>query len=324
MKQFRKSISFGTVLSNSVMFVLSGLISAEVVQQIYDSYTYDQTPGQIGGLVGGLAFVGLWRGKSFLTQPRFRISSSMIRRLMADRPDFLLEGPNGVPKSTTVNNLFNAYTRTLDAQDVTLEAACKVSSICELSPVQIAYLGHLDVLEMEALGTTVQQDLGKVGFKDGFDRLYEAAESLRSSGTGGNFRQRMVFRQKMQALTENYAFIEKNLTTSIAKLTAKLGEINAAIAKLREKPYNFQSQQFSDDLLLKGEMLEIKLETDLDSLTEIKVHQEELLARIHGLKPYLDQFEAILSSASGSNADWSKLAGQVMITLDQVRQSHKQ
>jgi hypothetical protein len=218
---------------------------------------------------------------------------------------------------STVRNLLEDYEQTSIALGVTMDQVCQTGNICKFSPVQLAYLGHLDMLHMEAVSDFVGFSLSSVHLDDRFRQIRSATENLRANP--GDYRAQLSFRQVVVTTQEQFAASETAIREALPQLAEHVERGKQQIAGLKKSLFQFPSAQYSEDLINKNQILRAKLQTDLQTLVDVQTNQEKILARIEALRPQLDRLSEFVLGADHSDADWKKSAGDMLVFLDQTQ-----
>jgi hypothetical protein len=227
-----------------------------------------------------------------------------------------LESQNEV---LAIQGILDDYSQTLTDVAVSIDQVCNSENVCKFNPVQLAYLGHLDLLEVESLGKYIGFTLRSMGVGDSFAGIRQAAQELRQDP--GNYRKQMAFRQIVLTAVENSEQVESQIRESLGKLVGKIQNLKTQLQMLREKTFNFPRQQYSPDLLNKNEIILGKLTTDLATITELQTNQELILSRIELLKPTLNGLKELALSTYRPPEDWKDAASNILLILDRTGSS---
>jgi hypothetical protein len=196
---------------------------------------------------------------------------------------------------------------------ISLDQVCKEPDVCRFNPLQLAYLGHVDLLQSENLAAVVRSILVNSGLTTGFQELRVAAEALRQDPS--SYRKQATFLQTVLKMVQVPESNEQRLRDGLQNLVTKIEEIKKQLVEVRNKLYRFSVPQFSEELMLKNEIIMIRLQTDLMSLTDVQSHQEEILARFEGLRPILARLSKAIVNEYQPPEVWKENASDVLMAL---------
>jgi hypothetical protein len=220
-----------------------------------------------------------------------------------------------------VSDLTVQYEDTLSGIAVGIEQACQASDLCHFSPVQLVYLGHTDLDEIDSLSEDIKNSLQAIGLSDRFVEIRQAAENLRERPD--DYKNQMRFREKILRAVENTNRLEAAIQDTFPKLSQKIGAVKIQLEILRKSVFGFPVSQTSDELLNKNQIILARLNTDLATLAEVQTNRELILQRFELIKPLLRELSGPVLNEDHSPEEWRRSASQVLIFLDQVETSTK-
>jgi hypothetical protein len=245
---------------------------------------------------------------------RSSAASLHLSRVPESQRNVALESPKGEARSVAVQDLRQDYDPDPTTNIISLQMACAASSLCQFTPKQIAYLGHMELLGLETHRRQITDRLKNVGFANNFGELREAAQNVRANPQ--SYRAQVLFKGQVLKITENFTALEEQLRDSVAEINQSLARFRPSLEQLRRKPYIFRQSDLSQDFLNKNEMVLLKFEADLRTLETVQLDQSSMLRLMAHLKPTLDELESIIVGAEGSGSQWEQLASEVLVALD--------
>jgi hypothetical protein len=266
-------------------------------------------------------FVGLgvaWSVVKF-NQSRTR---AKIRNLNSQRNSAQFRVATDSGLQLHLRGLIKNYVQTTESMMLSIDQVASASDLSKFNAVQLLYLGHLDLLQVQAMGDFIAHSLGSVGLDDRFSDIRAVASSLRADPN--NYVNRVTFRQRVLTTLENTNAIEQTVRTSLAQLNERTTLLAKQLAALRSKIYDFPTAQFSDQLIRNNQILAVKLETDLQTLSSLQLNQEQILARFEQLRPILQELSDSLLKGEGTTEGWRQAASKILLVLDQTEKGDRQ
>ncbi len=219
-------------------------------------------------------------------------------------------------QKTFMNSLLDEESTSLRDLAISMQQVCEAESVCQFTPVQLAYLGHLDLDQARGIGLYVESLLQNVGLGEKFGAIRAAAEKLRSNS--GDYSAQVQFRQVVVTALSNTDKIEGAIRESLQKLDAKIQAMKQERETLDHKLYEYPAGQYSQELVAKNKILLHHLETDLADLDQVRIAREQILGRFDQLRPVLQRVKDSTMNTRGSPEMWRESANSVLIILDQM------
>jgi hypothetical protein len=215
---------------------------------------------------------------------------------------------------TTMSLFLEDYEKNLTDLVVSLNDVCRASSVCQFTPVQLAYLGHIDLLEIEAKAANLQFLLGSIGVGEKFSEIRKAANDLRQHP--GDYLKQMAFRHMVMTTTSNTMRVESAIRENLRELATLIEAKRKQLEQIRQRLYNFPLQQYSPDLLRKNQIIAVKLDADLETITSVSTNQDQILSRFEKLKPMMERLNALVLNSVHPPEVWQQAASEILVVLD--------
>jgi hypothetical protein len=216
--------------------------------------------------------------------------------------------------SVPVTDLTETASSRLGNSVISLEQACQTKSLCQLTPLQIAYLGHLEIIQLQTLKEDLQKALRSFGYHDNFSEIRDAAVDVRANPD--SYSAQITFKARVRSLIKNFSEIEAFVGKSTTAMNKTMETTQFAMKRLREKPYDVQNSMVTPEFINKNQMLIYKFQTDLETLEAVRMDESVLRTSLAALRPLLDELEQLTAAAVDSEADWDGMATQVILALD--------
>jgi hypothetical protein len=264
-------------------------------------------------ILGPLATLGLFH---------YKLNRKKIKRWFVNRlptvPGFQVASDNG-QKMYSVPN-FTVRAEPGETIAIKIDQICAATtSVCAWSPVQLAYLVYLDMLEIQAMGEAIQTTLQTVGDVSSLHEIRAAAEELRADP--GNLPKQLKFRGLVVSAFQGILRAEESVRKSLDFLSERTQAVKSHLVEARDRLFAFSADQYSADLIHKSQLLATKLQTDLASLAEIQTHQEQIVERFQQLQPLLERLSSAVPGAYRPADEWREVASQALVVLGALESS---
>jgi hypothetical protein len=215
-----------------------------------------------------------------------------------------------------VRSLFKESKSSLNDVVVSLGQACSAISLCQFNPIQLAYLGHLEMEQMRAMDLALQSSLRTLNMNQKLSTLREAATQLRANPESRNLQ--ILVHQTLLWTVESSELLESIAYDDLSTLEAKMRETKRQIMQLRDRVFRISPDDTGFDMPLKKQLIIAKLETDLATLTSVESGREQIRHRFEDLKGLLRGLSAVDFANLHSSDEWRDTASQILVILDQV------
>lgn len=218
----------------------------------------------------------------------------------------------------TVQDLFEKYEEEAKLGILSVREACK-KDICELTPVEIAYLGHLDILDIKAL---MENSTGDVR-PSNIARLITVAQSEATNlqATPGAYRAHMKFMGALNEIITLFTVDEEKRAAAVQALVERIDETTKLIEELTLKPYSYRVQDLTEERLQKNEMLIEKLNSDIATLQAMRFDQNAFDGYLKKIKPFVERLKDRLQPMPRTPGQWKSAAEEAALILDQMKVS---
>lgn len=262
--------------------------------------------GLSSGAASGGAATGSWVGWKKFWQRR-EARGYVI-------PDTILAG--GV--SAKVKSLFDSYKDEADSGVWSVAKACE-TDICKLSPVEIAYLGHLDILDIQTLTEGTTGDVRPSNIL----RLIENAQAFGKdlAGNPDSFRAHMRFMGALNEIITLFTVDQNARKDAVKLLVKKIDETSGNIRDLKRKPYQSRVQDLTEERLQKNEILIQKLNSDLATLQAMQFDQDAFDKYVERIRPFVDELRSRLEPLPETPGQWKSAAEEAALILDKMKAS---
>lgn len=264
-----------------------------------------------GGLIAGTfagTFVGLLvKSRMFGTElggPYSKGDENVVRTVRR------LEGE----AEFSVNGLLDSYAEITDRIVLRLDKACE-KPICELSPVDVAYLGHIEIQEVKALTQSAAILLGGLSIADRLSKLKSTAQKVLQSPD--DLEQRFYLMREIEIFERDFSYDSNRSKSSAAVLAKEVAKVRAWIEKISHKPFAQSTLNLPLEDVNKYEMILIKLRSDLKQLSTLELEQTTAFARLKLLAPAI--VKMIEAKPKGMAApEWERYAELVVLSVEEM------
>jgi hypothetical protein len=215
-----------------------------------------------------------------------------------------------------MSSLLRDQKETLQAVAMTLQDACESSSLCQWSPVQLAYLGHLELLEAQESAAFISEAFISpaqgVHLQAELQQIQTLASDLRDSPDQRDVR--LNLQKKIYSLVKDFELAETPFNTALTDLSQK-------IASNRARVQTLASQIASSNPSVRGikdQIVAAKLHSDLATWHEASVNQQALLKRFEALKNLLIPLRNIATREPTTLNETRDMASEVLVRLEPI------
>lgn len=209
-------------------------------------------------------------------------------------------------------SLFQTLHTSASAQILTLAEACQ-KDVCTLTPVEIAYLGHVDILELKnvfAEFKTLHQKV-KAAVIDTRANARRLLANLNSKTT------HMMLSQSLARFIAQLEELVKTDGTSLSTFQDRADQLESRLNQLRARPYE-QSAELSDEQVEKYASLMTKIESDLSLLDGIKKEVLRSQQTRYKIIETLASFRQIHDRLLDPAIPWEGTLQEIMRLLEQA------
>ncbi len=291
-----------TFLGYSALVELTGYSSAEWINSTF------QGSIMIGGLLG--AYLGL-KGRTQISQ---WVTSGDPFRVKLTPDEALSREVHVIERNYTaaVNNLLWNHYSGVESKILDFSSACS-KGVCALSPAQIIYLGHLEILEVRELSEAAVKSMGFVDLGEAIQALKEKAQDVVSSP--GKLDKQFALFKSVEQFEQAFSYDGKRSESAAAALAEKVIMVRAYIKNLADAPFKEAIAKRSPSEIRKIELLMLKMETDLKQLKDLELEQTQAYANLKVLEPIIHNMNATKPTNSDKNL-WLKFAEDLVVALD--------
>lgn len=215
----------------------------------------------------------------------------------------------------TSRTIFETYAELSDSL-ISLEQACK-KDICELSPLQVAYIGHIDFLELEQLQIQIKEVFREKSITEQIETLRTMARDVVSDPA--NYKKQITLRRQLELFAQELDSVRTIRSTLADDLVGRAKKLREAIGKLRAKPYEVAAKELSDGDIVKFQILMRKLDSELSQLEKIPSDITKFTARVQRAGEMLERLnKGYLGQMPTKPEDWKELSENFLVELDRL------
>ncbi len=264
--------------------------------------------GGAAGLFGG-GFTGITLNNLALLSSPLNLKMSSSEDVELDylaieaNTEFILDG------------LLEDYESGIKDGLLTLEQACE-TSVCEMTPVQIAYLGHIEIQEIKAAVESASNMLGTLNLVGALDALQEKARAVIESPDA--FDRQFQLLRSVELFERDFSYDPQRSKSAASLLAEKVTAVRELINTLSKKPFSQSTLELHEEDVRKSEMILLKLKSDLKQLHELELEQNRSYTLLKKLRPMLVKIADTRPADPDANL-WSEYSEQVILLVDQMR-----
>ncbi len=219
-----------------------------------------------------------------------------------------------LPSFRAVNSLVQPSHFTMKDVTVSLFDTCSDKSLCAWTPVQLAYLGQMELAESKTLAETLQQQIqmqSKVT-----DRLLGIRELAQQ--TRNNPWLRPNLDRQVTELVDGFVSVQTSIVTGLARLERQIQDAKLAIAHLRQQVEAAGAKPLSPNEKLQNELLLARLTIDTEIWKDAKVNSAQVLEDLEALKSKIQTLKTCIDQPTPELKDIRDQAATLLLLLDQI------
>lgn len=209
------------------------------------------------------------------------------------------------PASEKIRNKYDKLLKELET--VSTSGSESVNSFCQLpickkSPIDIAYLGHVDLLDIQAKEIAIKDAMNTEKNLKGRELSMQFARELVASPLSMSLQ--LKFRRELDRWlneVEAASFARKALSQDLKKRISFSGD---GLRKIRSNVYKERLGKATDEDLRKYEFLAAKLTGDLAALAEIESNNNKIEAWGLALEGRVQRIREILDELPKDESGW--------------------
>lgn len=217
-----------------------------------------------------------------------------------------------------VKDLFENYEDDADNGVLSVIKVCD-KDICQLNPVELAYLGHLDILEIKALTDAMTGDVRPTTIVKVIDSAQSMAKELADNPE--SYRAHMRFMGTINDLSKRFTLDTEKRSEAMENLNGRIAKTSEVIRDLKERPYSYDFADLNEERLLKNEMLIQKLNSDLGTLEAMVFDQAAFDKYVETIKPFIQELKDLLNPRPQTPGQWKNAAENSILVLDKMKAS---
>jgi hypothetical protein len=198
-----------------------------------------------------------------------------------------------------------------------LSTACQRNT-CLLTPVQAAYLGHVDALELEVLSDSLKAAVGVSG--EVRDSVLQLRASARQILNGKNdYQLKANLAQGISSLRQTLIGATSLTLDTIKKVEQRIKSISDIAQEIDEQLYN-KMASLSKEQTATNAIVRNKLDSDLKNLSDVRVNTAAIQA-LPFMKPEVaKKLEEILAKVPKSNDQtlWVEVSEDLLLLFDRA------
>jgi hypothetical protein len=241
---------------------------------------------------------------------RLRLSKRLAQQGSVARFDVTTDG--GVVLERT-NSLLRDQKQTFQYSIASLEEVCATPEVCNWSPVQLAYLGHLELIEAQERGEFIRGYFKKNAFgnflSNRFLYLYKMAKKLRAQPESRRLRYDVP--KEIFSLARDFELAAQDIQRMVAELNDKIATAQNQIDSLRA----FFANRETTPAEPKHQLILAKIQSDLATWNQAAVDEKALLQVVSGIRDQLTQLRKLGAREIYNPSEARKMASEVMVIL---------
>lgn len=220
----------------------------------------------------------------------------------------------GSSKPLLASNFYDVIEKPLSAKVIGLGAACS-GDVCDITPVEMAYIGHLDLVELEIAFNELKKSFQDDDLKGLTKIIREQALILleKSDSVAAQLRLAHAISKLNQSLQNSRSV----RGAAIDLLVSRVERTKRNMELLQEKAYG-DSRELSHDRLEKYIMYMAKAETDLATVGQLRISTDVLAARQKELEDLIALWNQLIGEMPRSSKNWQDFAEKVSFALDRM------
>jgi hypothetical protein len=267
--------------------------------------------GWIGAGIGGLPIVFFIPSKAIFVKKQRQFSRRIAKQNAEAKFEVITD--RGLRLEQT-KSLLRDQAQTLQGLVVSLSDFEQTSALQNWSPVQLAYLGHLEMIEAKERGEFINAyfDRPEAGLEltHRLSDLQKMASALRAQPD--QIRLRIELQKNLFLLTKDFEIAELDIRETVGALSRRILGIQAQIRSLRE----FFASQNSSSLTSKHQLILAKLQTDLATWDKAVVGENAILDRLSPIRTHLGQLKILAAREVTDAAETRDMASEILMVLE--------
>jgi hypothetical protein len=215
-----------------------------------------------------------------------------------------------------LRNLFQDSKKSVTQLAVSLDEICAAPSICRWTPVQLAYLGHLDLVELKMMEFSLRAALASLDLDSKFSELREIASQLRARSDNRNAQ--VQFRQQLLWTVESAIAAQQVVEGQLKNLEDKIENLRRQLLVLRDRAFREFPKQLGSEADSKRRLILGKLDGDLTSLLDLESGRGQILGRFAQIQSVLKKLSDVNLTGSHPPEDWRAAAAEALVLIDSL------
>ncbi len=222
-------------------------------------------------------------------------------------------------KAKAVSSLYRVYNEELPELVVPLTDINCSEDICKLSPPQIAYLGHLEILQIKSLVSTANANFSLTALRQSIENTLSTCRDLTTQAH--NYRIQTRCFELVANLYSRFSIGTEERDEHRIAIELAVDEAKSAIAKLNKILFDNNAGSLSPDEIRKHEFVEAKLSSDLASIRDINLDSRALDKSLERAQAEIDELGRLTETPPHAPREWLAWAEQTVLTLEKLQQS---
>ena len=294
--------AFATVIQKTLMRTAQQA-AAKAVPQVRGSGYYSYAYGNpYASSNAGYEFFGLSRG--------------LVERFTGFDPYIFFRETYGATKKRRARSLFSQYKRSMRSGSLSISEASEEDHVYNLTPVQLAYLGHIEILELAGMRMQIVNAIRAFHFNAGFQEIRNAALALGKDKE--NTELQSALRQRVFQFLRNFDQNKQNLKQLIENLQKAIDTLRPKILQFATLPARTLRLGQSEELSFKEQMIRNKIHLELKPIRNAEVNPEKVLAGLEFFERHREGLEQVLGTDDSASIDWQNVIDDILMTLDMI------
>jgi hypothetical protein len=218
-----------------------------------------------------------------------------------------------------VASLLEDQEQSLQELVVTLDQVCQSKDLCQWNPVQLGYLGHLEMLEAEemgeAVGPALAQEISKIDLQGNLRALQSSAQKLREDPNDNL--ERLALQRGISSLLTALDSADQEITAILQKIETQISTTQNRIKDIRAFVEALPQQSASNDAVpLKRELILARLNADLNTWKETNVDSTTVKDRLANLRATISRLNDLAAQPPTDPSTVRNMASEILVLLE--------
>lgn len=244
------------------------------------------------------------------------VTAGFRQKLIDMDPYISFQDTYGHYKQRRVRSLFNQYKRSMHKESLCLAEACEFSHVYDLTPAQLIYLGHMEILELDALRNKMIAAINAFRFNAGFNAIRSAALALKNDPKSPPLQ--AALRNAVFSFLQNFDQSKQSLRLVSQMLQVKLKIVQPFIHQFATLPARTLRLGKSAELTFKEQAIRNKISLELKAIREAKVNPQTILSGLDFFDVHRADFESVVTSTHSTQTEWLSIIDDILMNLDLI------